>query len=109
MALLTLRYQRKVFYRKCLNYSYRLYPKCVIQNTNRNAKKVICHFRYSSNARRLSLWAERNQSTSFRQSADVFIDGSQASEPNAQQDIRHLRIRCDAEKLAQMDRAEPED
>lgn len=28
---------------------------------------------------------------------------------NARQDIRHLRIRCDAERLASMGRAEPED
>jgi len=28
---------------------------------------------------------------------------------NARQDIRHLRIRCDAERLAFMGRAEPED
>ena len=74
-----------------------------------NAHKAICHFRYRSNARRLSLWAEINQQTSCRQSADLFNDGSQASEPNAQQDIQHLRIHCDAERLASTGRAEPED
>lgn len=28
---------------------------------------------------------------------------------NARQDIRHLRIHCDAERLASMGRAKPED
>ena len=76
---------------------------------NIHTQKVICHFRYRSNARRLSLWAERCQPTSFRQSTDIFNDGSQASEPNARLDIRPLRSRCDAERLASMGRAEPED
>ncbi len=76
---------------------------------NIHTRKVICHFRCCSNARRLSQWAERCQPNSSRQSTDIFNDGSQASEPNARQDIRHLRIRCDAERLAFMGRVEPED
>ncbi len=76
---------------------------------NIHTRKVICHFRYRSNARRLSRRAERCQPTSFRQSTDIFNDGSQAFEPNARQDIRHLRIRCDAERLASTGREEPED
>lgn len=74
-----------------------------------HVQKAFSHFRYRSNARRLSQWAERRQPTSCRQSADVFNDGSPASEPNARQDIRHLRLRCDAERLASMGRAESED
>lgn len=57
---------------------------------------------------RIAYMAERYQLTSSRQSADVFNDGSQSSDPNARQDIRHLRIRCDAGRLASMGRAELE-
>lgn len=86
-----------------------IYDANVTQDPDGNAQKVFRHFRCRSNAGRLFQWAERYQLTSSRQSADIFNDGSQASEPNARQDIRHLRIRCDAERLASMGRAEPDD
>lgn len=43
------------------------------QSSDRTAQKALCHFRYRSNARRLSQWAERSQPTSSRQSADVIM------------------------------------
>lgn len=86
-----------------------IYDTNVAQDPDGNAQKVIRHFRCRSNAGRLFQWAEGYQPTSCRQSADISNDGSQASEQNAQQDIRHLRIRCDDERLALMGRAEPED